>query len=224
MVRSPILFGLVSIFFISAGCVRVAPRLDPALHPKSKPQFEEALKNAKECSDPKVATKLNLNFKYGCFCGAGYPDVKSTLPEDEKVIQYLSRKPIDSIDEVCRDHDICWTIHDDGDLHCNNEFRSRMNYIAGYFHRVGGGTPHDDRCGNLATDIEMAFQTIFAPEDLDVEKTISKFLALPAQLPYLVVTTTLSPYPVKDERCDNVPSEFKPFEGFFKSFGSMEGH
>lgn len=93
-----------------------------------------ALAGAKVCDAPVTPTvQLSAGFKCGCLCGKGHPAVSVSegtgSPEDRKaalVLACLAIRPVDSIDEACRDHDVSWILHDDGSGECNQEFFDRQ--------------------------------------------------------------------------------------------------
>ncbi len=135
----------------------------------------ESMKNAKFCDNPaKAKENFDKDFKYGCFCGKGYPDIVSTtgknyrdLDRDEKdalIARYYAIKPIDSIDELCFKHDICYIYEGREDQLCNDTIYSELRKLSDGFYEMARGEGSDSkamRCERLASDIGVVFKTIF---------------------------------------------------------------
>jgi hypothetical protein len=127
------------------GCASSVPRPSSMIYTLAIFTGEEELlpiltakAHARECKQP-VAAQPGPGFRYGCFCGAGYPDLihpsgknDSALHRSERVelaVEYYRIKPIDDIDEACQAHDVCWLMRGDGDARCNHLFRQDLGGI-----------------------------------------------------------------------------------------------
>jgi hypothetical protein len=207
---------------ISGGCTShknlpIQPTLDPNLRPQQTARVTELIEQAKECPTPAVATvNLSSSFRYGCFCGKGWPEFE-TLPPDASnadkhalVEKYLSIKPIDSIDEACRDHDICWVIHGEEDGYCNDEFVDRMYYILRYmFHKAADVDSTEFRCNGLALDIKASFSTLFVDDKYESAYStgakVGKIIGTPLMGVFGIMAAPSwaggSRYPKAGERC-----------------------
>ena len=161
--REGILFAVFSaILFVLSGCSSVEPKLVRTPVPTSEQII--AIESSESCKHPALPTdsKSLKEWRYGCFCGKGYPNYQS-------VEEYYSVKPKDSIDEICRDHDICWMKHGELDGDCNGELVERAFYLDDYF------TSNDmDDCSNVTGDISGAFVSIFV-DDKFVDKPGADF-------------------------------------------------
>jgi hypothetical protein len=132
------------------------------LAPPSSRMLRRALAHAEVCEDPAPArVKVSPGFRYGCFCGGGYPGLaretgkrpKHMTPEErEKLIaRYYRVKPVDALDAACREHDVCWIWNGRHAVACNEAFESSMRTLRKEFKDAG-----QDRCAHLALDMQMA--------------------------------------------------------------------
>ena len=160
---------ILSMILISLGLVScsskqlVPPKLDPNLRPVEYSYMQEISENSEVCPSPQpVPTKFNREIKYGCFCGENYPGFSN-------IDMYYLVKPYDSIDEVCRDHDVCWTLKGKGDGDCNDEFYNRLDYLSKRFDKhpdVQGWLDIDNkyyRCSNLTLKMKAIFLSSIIP-------------------------------------------------------------
>jgi len=139
----------------------------------------ENLKKAQECKAPFEAKEnFDSDFRYGCFCGKGYPSLTSDtnksfrdLDRDEKdalIAKYYLIKPIDSIDEVCMKHDICYIYEGRKDQLCNDALYNELRVISDKFYEQYQKERNNSqamRCQRLASDIGVVFKTIFGSGD-----------------------------------------------------------
>ncbi|HET9298783.1 MAG TPA: hypothetical protein VFO11_02485 [Candidatus Polarisedimenticolaceae bacterium] len=158
--RRWVLLALLALASASAAHARA--RRPVELAPPSSRTLRRALARAEVCADPAPArVKVSPGFRYGCFCGGGYPGLARETgkrPKDmssherEKLIaRYYAVKPVDALDEACRDHDVCWIWNGRHAVACNQAFGSTMRALRGTFKDAG-----QDRCANLALDMQMA--------------------------------------------------------------------
>jgi hypothetical protein len=145
-----------------AGSLHARARRAVELTPPSSRTLRRALAGAEVCSDPAPArVKVSPGFRYGCFCGGGYPGLARefgkrpkhmTAREREKLIaRYYAVKPVDALDAACRDHDVCWIWNGRHAVACNQAFGSTMRALRREFKDAAQG-----RCANLALDMQMA--------------------------------------------------------------------
>ena len=214
---------LLIFLFALNGCAVKVYQGNEAIENDTLDILEKSLNTAKQCENPVAAqVKLNREFKYGCFCGLGHPLIEvdndvniSTLDDKDKIelaSKYYSIKPIDSIDQACRDHDVCWILRGDGSGECNDAFRGRIEYLQDKF---GERTPLMDnksvnwRCGIMADDMHAAFLS-YAVKDIyeDSAKTKSKSIGKLAGLvfgPLYILPASIlwagDNYPRASDRC-----------------------
>ena len=193
--------------------------------PQTRELLVKALSEARECSNP-VAAKLNLGpgFRYGCFCGANYPNINHPSGKDYKTLSLMEReelveayykiKPIDDIDKACRDHDVCYIRRGREDEKCNITLREDLLKIIKSMKQMNLLAPDvgslEWRCSNLAADMNTAFLTIFSPgktgsESLDLAVTGMKTLTTVPLVGCLALFRPPvwldNPYPLPGERC-----------------------
>ena len=213
----PILIALI----LFAGCGTV-PEV-PGVEPPPAPDLDRARAEAQPCANPAVAREeVSRSFKYGCFCGAGYPGLKHPSGRDgqnlsppernELIAGYLRIKPIDDIDAACQAHDICQILNGRPELACNIAFKSRLDELRQAWNAdlgwIGAERP-EYRCGRLALDMSFATATVMEGLSNDVaEQTasdVTKAASLPFTAGYALVAQfggTPSPhYPLAGERC-----------------------
>jgi hypothetical protein len=123
---------------------------------------------ATECREPAVPQRMpSPNFKYGCFCGAGHPNITaasgksdSQLTVDERVElahAFYRIRPIDDIDAACQAHDTCWLLNGEGRNECNRHFYRRIQYLSSRLLRQSKDDSDSDyRCFVMAEDIGAA--------------------------------------------------------------------
>ncbi len=207
---------LVPLFFsmLLSACGTIAPpKLDPKLRPAQDASVLNALASAAECANPAVArVKFSDDFKYGCFCGKGYPVVTSSATGESGatlITKYLAIRPVDSIDEACRDHDVCWLLRGTGDGMCNEEFWSRLDYIGRELKKNRPVDSPEWRCDILASDMASVFLSVFVDDKWD--EGVAQFAS---HVGRLLVTSfgwiavgfrapiwSGSPYTLQGERC-----------------------
>jgi len=192
------------------------------LNPRLTKEMKEARNKAKPCVSPAVAeAKFDDGFRYGCFCGKGYPNLKHPSKKDyrklnrteteELITQYYEIEPYDSIDETCMKHDICYIYRGGEDQMCNDALYNNLREIEDAFFQVRlkkKNYKKEEQCRVLASDIGSFFKTIFGVSD-----NASMF-----HIGMLMVTTPItvaskgiqktshgmnndSSYPLKGERC-----------------------
>ena len=167
-----IFLGIILLFYLNAG--DYFDRVNP---PMTK-EMKINQRDAKPCAYPIVAKEtFSSDFRYGCFCGKGYPDIKS--PSNKKysqlnyqerkelVSQYYKIKPYDSIDELCMKHDICYIYKGREDQSCNDALYNSLRDLEEYFKRESrlNKSKKALRCKRLALDISSVFRTIFGAGD-----------------------------------------------------------
>ena len=211
---------LLSCLLVACGTI-APPKLDPKLRPIQDAASLKALESAVECEAPAVArVKLNDTFKYGCFCGKGHPAIApaNASDSDDKLIpKFLAIRPIDSIDEACRDHDVCWLLRGSGDGMCNEEFRDRLEYIGRELRKDRVVDSLQWRCDILASDMASVFLSILVED-----KWNSESAQFGSRVGRLIVTSfgwiavgfrapiwSGNPYPVQGERCNVARLEVK---------------
>ena len=218
-IRLSILISYATIALVIFGCSSIPPTpptLDSQLRLQQSARVTELIQRAKECEVPAVATvKLSSSFRYGCFCGKGYPKFETLPPhasnansQEALIEQYLSIKPIDSIDEACRDHDICWVMRGEEDGRCNEELIQRLDYIHDFMFYEVVVDSTEWRCSNLALDMQGAFLTLFVGgkyESGGAGHKLGKIIGTPilaiGALLSLPSWVGKSPYPKCGERC-----------------------
>ncbi|SFV60205.1 hypothetical protein MNB_SV-9-801 [hydrothermal vent metagenome] len=132
-------------------------------------------KSSKLCDNPAMAKEnFDNDFKYGCFCGKNYPNIKSDtkkeykylsrMEKDKLIAKYYSIKPYDDIDNLCMQHDICYIYEGREDQLCNDVLYSEMRTLSNKFYEKARGqdsNSKDMRCERLSSDIAVIFKTIF---------------------------------------------------------------
>ena len=131
---------------------------------------------AKPCENPAVASDdLNAQFRYGCFCGKNYPNIKhpsnksyrelNRTERKELILEYKKIDAYDDIDELCKEHDICYIIHGREANICNDKIYTQLKSIEKIFDKSSDNNITSEQCKNLAFDIGSVFHTIFSPSD-----------------------------------------------------------
>lgn len=188
------------------------------LTPKLTKEMKQSQTHAQPCVNPAVAEeKFYDRFRYGCFCGKGYPKIvhpskkhytKLNQEEMEELItQYFSIKPYDSIDEACMKHDICYIYRGGEDEKCNDAIYTTLKELKNTFSKVEN-SKKEKRCRALASDISSYFQTIFGIGD---NATMFRFgvraMTTPMTMASKVVQKTVQSvnsdgiYPLAGETC-----------------------
>ncbi len=152
----------------------------------------------KDSSDPR-------EWKYGCFCGQEHPPFKNE-PKEE----YYKIRPKDDIDEVCRDHDLCWLKYGIGDAQCTDEFNERIKYLNDSFTNLDKG-----QCRNITTDVVLGFLTPFVKNKHKTDKAkeygslFAKIVTLPVSIFGIGVhkgAESIKGHPERFEEC-NIESQ-----------------
>jgi len=115
----------------------------------------------KTCKNPAVANDdLNKKFRYGCFCGENYPNIKHhsnksykdlNLSEKEELIaKYLEIEPFDDIDRTCQMHDICYIKYGKKAKICDENIVSRLSELIDEFSIDADKNVTKAQCRNLA--------------------------------------------------------------------------
>jgi hypothetical protein len=204
-----------------AGCaLEPTPKTALATLPTTA-DLAQIASEAKICDRPAVAvSEVSSGFRYGCFCGAGYPDLRHpsgranlALNEAERrelATEYLKIKPIDDIDRTCQAHDICWVLNGDGTLECNEELEHSLDDFRSV---VQKGHRFDTeslqfRCAALALDIQFASLSVMQSRSTDAIKEsslgVTRFLTSPIIAGFALITQmqgAFKSYPEAGERC-----------------------
>ena len=187
-----------------------AKRPDVELTPPSSRMLRKALRHAETCGDPAPArVNVSPRFRYGCFCGAGYPGLAGetgerpkdmTPKEREKLIaRYYAVKPVDALDAACRAHDVCWIWNGRHAVACNEAFENTMRRLRAAF-REGG----QDRCAHLALDMQMAASYVLPSASWRDRAEKVLWSPVTAVQAVLVQSGVLGgSYPHADELCGN---------------------
>jgi len=131
---------------------------------------------ATPCENPAVALDdLNKKFRYGCFCGEHYPNIKhlskksykdlNKTARKELILQYEKLDAYDDIDAICKEHDLCYIRYAKEANICNDKAYKRFNIIEEEFSKASENNISNEQCKNLAFDIGSIFHTIFLPAD-----------------------------------------------------------
>jgi len=167
------------------------------------------------CPKPKPAIhKIDVNFTYGRFCGAGHPNLIEMLNfnenkplsiEEKDVLlgYYDSIKPYDELDELCQMHDICWVKYGEI-IECNDLFKKELKVLRTQLESEIGTFDVDTpqfRCGALITDI--SYSTLFfkgkGGEDVT---TIVRIITTPVHVVYAFLFLSMGDvYPHEGEEC-----------------------
>jgi hypothetical protein len=179
--------------------------------------LKRAASRAEVCRDPAPArVEVSPGFRYGCFCGGGYPgfrDPSGKKPqqlgrkEREKLVaRYYAVEPVDAIDAACRAHDVCYVWKGQPDEACNDAFASTMKELRATFQEEGR-----ERCAGLALDLRLAARAVF-PSASFHDKAVKVLRApLTAVEAMLVGAGALwDGYPHPGERCSPAPGSREP--------------
>jgi hypothetical protein len=131
---------------------------------------------ASSCSQPAVAyDSFSTHFRYGCFCGRDYPNIEHTSKKSYKhlnlaqrqelITQYQQIDAYDDIDQLCKEHDICYISEGKEAKVCNATIYTKLRKIEKKFRDVEESNSSTEQCKNLAYDIGSVFHTIFSPAD-----------------------------------------------------------
>ena len=224
---------LVATIALLGGC---ATNATPPTTRDTVPELTAALSIARAsavaCPAPEAARPiLSAEFKYGCFCGAGHPDIRHSsgrsvadlsLPERMELIEaYYRIQPIDDIDAACQAHDVCWVMHGRPLLQCNDQFRRMIDFLEDKFTELpASGRPTDlsTKCGFLANNMSFATTSFMEAAD-DFAPTVAgqrfgRVVAAPLAALYaglfVVYRNVFDYYPAPDERCRWSSSAPKP--------------
>ncbi len=192
------------------------------LTPPPTQEMKKNQKNAQVCKNPAIAEdKFDASFRYGCFCGKGYPNLQhsskksyrylDTKQKNELIAQYYSIKPYDSIDASCMQHDICYIYKGREDQRCNDALYARLRKIEDNFENQKNERKRNSlerRCKILASDISSIFRTVFGTGE---NVSIIRFGMLAATTPLTLASKTLQKtsrdmhdggeYPKRGEKC-----------------------
>jgi hypothetical protein len=112
------------------------------------PDFSEDLRavemRAESCekpADPDI--REGSHFRYGCFCGGGFPEGLTAPDTATLITKYYSIRPHDDIDAACRDHDVCWILRGSGFVACNGVLARRTWQLKTDFAENGGSRTGD---------------------------------------------------------------------------------
>jgi len=194
------------------------------LNSSPTPQMQLNIKSAKSCSNPAPAKEnLDSDFRYGCFCGKNYPNITSdtgksyrVLDRDEReklVEKYYKIKPIDTIDEMCMKHDLCYIYTGREDPICNDIMFDELKKISSYFFEAAkkeGRKSKAMRCERLSYDIARVFKTVFTSRENLSMTRMGIFMMI--NTPITVMSKSVqsgargfsddTQYPLPAQRCD----------------------
>jgi len=181
-------------------------------------------KNSKLCNNPAMAKEnFDNDFKYGCFCGKNYPNLKSDtkkeykylsrMEKDKLISKYYLIKPYDDIDNMCMQHDICYIHEGREDQLCNDVLYSEMRLLSNKFYEEARGQDSNSkamRCERLSSDIAVIFKTIFGAGNNLSMMRFGMFMMV--NTPMTVMSKGIqkmshgmndsSLYPLPNEKCD----------------------
>ncbi len=193
------------------------------LNPPMTEEMKANQKKAHPCKNPAIAEeKFDKSFRYGCFCGENYPDIKDPSLKPPEYLTYSKRKrliaryykiePYDTIDEACRQHDICYIYNGTDNQACNDAFYRRLRQIYDAYDATPEGKKSGTkawRCKMLASDLSAIFKTIFTAGD---DISASRFSIFAMITPFSIATKMVqktalsvaerSGYPLPFEKCD----------------------
>lgn len=181
-----------------------------------------AAATAEVCLHP-VPAKITVSpkFKYGCFCGGGYPDYTVSPIEGEAdgdrlrrvALRYYSVKPFDDVDAVCQRHDICYLLNPNARLECNESFQEELESMRKLFKsQIEFWTvdAYQFRCQILINDLTIAANG-FMPASSEVPgRTVGTWFGRGIASPMLVFAAgaratgggLFGEYPYIDEACN----------------------
>lgn len=192
------------------------------LNPPLTEQMKQNRAHAKECKNPAIAEeKFDKTFRYGCFCGENYPDIKDPSLKPPEYLTYTQRKaliaryyaikPYDSIDKACMQHDICYVYNGTDNQECNDAFYATLRDIYDAYEKTEEGQKPGTkawRCKILASDMSSIFRTIFTAGD---DISASRFSIFAMITPFTIANKMIqksalsvserSGYPLPFERC-----------------------
>jgi len=131
---------------------------------------------ASPCTQPAVAyDSLSTHFHYGCFCGRDYPQIEHPSKKSYKNLNHTQRQELitqyqkidayDDIDQLCKEHDICYIQQGKEAKVCNVNIHTKLRTIEKKFRNAQNRNITHLQCKNLAYDIGSVFHTIFSPAD-----------------------------------------------------------
>lgn len=181
------------------------------------------------CPSPATAKhKINKHFKYGRFCGKGYPGFKHTSGKSEEnlsvsekrelALDYYRIRPTDDIDTVCQAHDVCWLLNPNNQLQCNENFEQAIHDIRQAMDRDLAKRKSwwpstyvntiQFRCSSLALDMEFASLTIFENKSdnktSEIASSATRFFWAPITALYAFgyfLMSGMPSYPHENEWC-----------------------
>jgi hypothetical protein len=229
------------LFVCLVGCrTPFAERSDLQLGLRDSPELKEAIANAVDCPEqlqdkgaicppPAFAMhKVDINFKYGRFCGRDYPKLpKQFNKKNENGLSYSERldlarvyfriRPIDDIDKICQAHDVCWIVNGKPLLECNDVFNDQLKALREkYRKQIWSGGSSDtnlrlERCRNLALDMSAASDLFEGDSDdtgYKLSRFIGRFISAPFEFLYIVMFyagSAIDLYPHATDRCVLAP-------------------
>jgi len=159
------------------------------------------------------------NWLYGFFCGANWPPVvegqnnelskmgytviQYSQNKQEMLEQYRKITPKDDIDNLCREHDMCWIKRGDGHFECNELFLERIEKLRFDW--------EDDKCEQVKSAITTAFSSGQVPvktadnmEEAEKVTKVRKIFDAPffaTMGPIQLVLDVAIGYPGPDKKC-----------------------
>ncbi len=114
-------------------------------------------------------------YRYGNFCGPGNP-VRVSEDPAVQMQQLLSFEPVDSLDMVCRMHDMCYEERGRDDPGCDYAILGAMGFMAQRAEGLGDTT--QQQCANLAYEIMSPFATKYtATDSMEIATTVFNIAA-----------------------------------------------
>jgi hypothetical protein len=173
---------------------------------------------AAPCMNPATpkGVRDGKDWRYGCFCGRGYPIVDENLPRELRIEKYFAVRPKDSIDTACRNHDICWSFFGDGDPGCTQIYVSELSTLFDAYiearkslpRKINGKRPFS-KCTQTILDQQFAFSSAFVKAEYDsfgdrVSSRIARWLfATPILGALALFFTGDVQYPGVGEECNH---------------------
>lgn len=212
------IFFVITLCFVTLFGEQFSDILPPPTPIMIKNQY-----NAKECANPANANKrYESSFRYGCFCGEDYPDIKhsslqdykklTTKQREELIEEYFKIKPYDAIDTACMNHDICFIYQAKEDQACNDALYMQLKKIENLYRADLKSRNYDTkekRCQILASDMSSVFKTVFGAGDNISDSELFIFgMTTPFSFSAKMFQkmgqsmTSSDDYPLEGERCD----------------------
>lgn len=120
-------------------------------------------------------------FRYGSFCGPGWPVGQMTSSPQQRIRNLQTIEPVDDIDRMCQFHDLCYARYGDDNQHCDymlailllaeNDSVFWMGIRDDTMPRVFHGTLRaSQQCDRLAVEIGSVFANHFKPQEIQLHE------------------------------------------------------